>query len=41
MSCILIIDDDLASCKTLTLHLQTRGHDVYFEHSVEVGSRFG
>ncbi len=37
MSCILIIDDDLASCKTLTLHLQSRGHDVYFEHSVEAG----
>jgi len=39
MSRILIIDDDIASCKTLSLHLQSQGHEVYYEHDVEAGGQ--
>ncbi|QYZ65098.1 MAG: Fis family transcriptional regulator [Gammaproteobacteria bacterium (ex Lamellibrachia satsuma)] len=37
MSKILIVDDDVASCRTLQLHLQTQGYDVKVAHSVESG----
>ncbi|RLJ20888.1 sigma-54-dependent Fis family transcriptional regulator [bacterium endosymbiont of Escarpia laminata] len=37
MSKILIVDDDIASCRTLQLHLQTQGYDVKVAHSVESG----
>lgn len=37
MSKILIVDDDVASCRTLQLHLQTQGHQVGIAHSVDEG----
>ena len=37
MSRILIVDDDLASCRTLQLHLRSRGHQVEVAHDVERG----
>jgi len=37
MSNILIIDDDIASCRTLQVHLSGQGHDVSLAHSVEQG----
>mgnify|MGYP001818292699 CR=1 FL=1 len=37
MSRILIVDDDIASCRTLQLHLQTQGHRVNTAHSVDEG----
>ncbi|MCC6610348.1 MAG: sigma-54-dependent Fis family transcriptional regulator [Burkholderiales bacterium] len=37
MSAILIVDDDLASCRTLQLHLRGRGHAVEVAHSAEEG----
>ncbi len=39
MSKILIVDDDIASCRTLQLHLQSQGHDVAIAHSVDDGLR--
>ncbi|HIP52643.1 MAG TPA: sigma-54-dependent Fis family transcriptional regulator [Chromatiales bacterium] len=39
MSNILIVDDDIASCRTLQLHLQTEGHRVNIAHSVDDGIR--
>ena len=37
MSKILIVDDDVASCRTLQLHLGTLGHKVKTAHSVDDG----
>lgn len=37
MSKILIVDDDIASCRTLQLHLGTLGHQVQMAHSVDDG----
>jgi DNA-binding NtrC family response regulator len=37
MSKILIVDDDLASCRTLQLHLQSQRHEVVVAHSVDHG----
>lgn len=37
MSKILIIDDDLASCRTLQLHFQSQSHQVELAHSVAQG----
>ncbi|MCP4042544.1 MAG: sigma-54-dependent Fis family transcriptional regulator [Gammaproteobacteria bacterium] len=34
MAKILIVDDDVASCRTLQLHLQGQGHEVDIAHSV-------
>ncbi|MCP4128151.1 MAG: sigma-54-dependent Fis family transcriptional regulator [Gammaproteobacteria bacterium] len=39
MSKILIIDDDVASCRTLQVHLNSQGHDVSIAHSVGEGLR--
>jgi len=35
MSTILIVDDDLASCRTLRLHFRTQGHEAHIAHSAE------
>ena len=37
MSKILIVDDDVASCRTLQFHLQTQKHEVEIVHSVTDG----
>jgi DNA-binding NtrC family response regulator len=37
MSHILIIDDDVASCRTLELHFRSQDHDVRVAHSVDAG----
>jgi DNA-binding NtrC family response regulator len=37
MSSILIIDDDLASCRTLELHFRSQGHQIATAHSAEEG----
>ena len=37
MSEILIVDDDVAGCRTLELHLKGQGHQVAVAHSVEQG----
>ncbi len=37
MSKILIVDDDLASCRTLQLHLTSQGHAVTLAHSTAEG----
>ncbi len=37
MSKILIVDDDLASCRTLQLHLTSQGHDVSLAHNADEG----
>ncbi len=37
MSKILIVDDDVASCRTLQLHLRSQGHEVAMGHSVDEG----
>ena len=37
MSKILIVDDDLASCRTLELHLGAQGHETATAHDVEGG----
>jgi DNA-binding NtrC family response regulator len=37
MSKILIVDDDIASCRTLQLHLRSQGHDVETANSVDEG----
>jgi len=37
MSKILIVDDDVASCRTLQLHLQSEPHQVEIAHSVNDG----
>jgi len=37
MSKILVIDDDLASCRTLQLHFGSLGHNVTAAHSAEAG----
>ncbi len=37
MSKILIVDDDLASCRTLQLHLTSLGHEVSLAHSADEG----
>ncbi|NOX91295.1 MAG: sigma-54-dependent Fis family transcriptional regulator, partial [Gammaproteobacteria bacterium] len=34
---ILIVDDDIASCRTLQLHLSSLGYDVNIAHSVDQG----
>ncbi len=34
---ILIVDDDVASCRTLQLHLRSEGYDVNMAHSVDEG----
>lgn len=34
---ILIVDDDVASCRTLQLHLRSQGHEVLIAHSVDEG----
>ena len=35
MSKILIIDDDIASCRMLQMHFNSQGHEVQLTHSVE------
>lgn len=35
MSNLLIVDDDVASCRTLQLHFRSVGHDVNIAHSVD------
>jgi DNA-binding response OmpR family regulator len=37
MNLILIIDDDVASCRTLGLHLGSQGHEVRLAHSFGAG----
>jgi len=37
MSKILIVDDDVASCRTLQFHLRSQGHEVATAHSVDHG----
>jgi len=37
MSRILIVDDDLASCRTLELHFRSQGHQIATAHSAEEG----
>jgi len=37
MSEILIVDDDVASCRTLQLRFQSQGHRARLAHSVEEG----
>ncbi len=37
MSKILVIDDDVASCRTLQVHLRSQGYDVSLAHSVDEG----
>ncbi|MFQ5936918.1 MAG: sigma-54-dependent transcriptional regulator [Acidiferrobacterales bacterium] len=37
MSRLLIIDDDIASCRTLELHFRSQGHEVRVAHSVDDG----
>jgi DNA-binding NtrC family response regulator len=37
MSRLLIIDDDVASCRTLQLHFRTQGHEVQLAHNLEDG----
>ena len=37
MSRILIIDDDVASCRTLQLHFQSQGHTVALAHNLNDG----
>ncbi|MES0328048.1 MAG: sigma-54 dependent transcriptional regulator [Gammaproteobacteria bacterium] len=40
MSQILIIDDDVASCRTLEMHFNSQGYEVYTAHSVKQGLDF-
>ncbi|HCX88576.1 MAG TPA: sigma-54-dependent Fis family transcriptional regulator, partial [Gammaproteobacteria bacterium] len=37
MTKILIIDDDLASCRTLQLHFRAAGHEVRIAHDADAG----
>jgi DNA-binding NtrC family response regulator len=37
MTKILIVDDDVASCRTLQLHLRSQGYEVAMGHSVDEG----
>lgn len=37
MSTILIVDDDLASCRTLQLHFRSQGHEVLVAHNAAEG----
>ncbi|MBV2121802.1 MAG: sigma-54 dependent transcriptional regulator [Candidatus Thiodiazotropha sp. (ex Ctena orbiculata)] len=37
MTRILLVDDDIASCRTLQLHLSGLGHEVSMAHSVDEG----
>ena len=37
MSNILIVDDDVAICRTLQLHFRSNGHQVHLAHSVDTG----
>ncbi len=37
MSNILIIDDDIASCRMLQMHFKTQGHSVSLAHAVDEG----
>jgi len=37
MSTILIIDDDIASCRMLQMHFKTQGHQIFLAHSVDEG----
>lgn len=39
MSKILIVDDDIASCRTIQLHLGAQGHEVHIAHSAEEGTK--
>lgn len=40
MSQILIIDDDVASCRTLEMHFSSQGYEVHTAHSVKQGLDF-
>ncbi len=37
MSAILVIDDDVASCRTLQLHFRSQGHEVRLAHDLNAG----
>jgi len=37
MSRLLIIDDDVASCRTLQLHFRSQGHEVQVAHNLDEG----
>ncbi|MFK5986294.1 MAG: sigma-54 dependent transcriptional regulator [Pseudomonadota bacterium] len=37
MSTILIIDDDIASCRMLQMHFKAQGHNIALAHSVDEG----
>ena len=37
MSKLLIIDDDIASCRMLQMHFRSQGHEVALAHSVDEG----
>ncbi|OGA53722.1 MAG: Fis family transcriptional regulator [Betaproteobacteria bacterium RIFCSPLOWO2_12_FULL_62_58] len=37
MSTFLIVDDDLASCRTLRLHFRAQGHDAHIAHNAAEG----
>ena len=37
MSTLLIIDDDVASCRMLQMHFRGQGHNVALAHSVDEG----
>ncbi|OGA54481.1 MAG: hypothetical protein A3G24_01440 [Betaproteobacteria bacterium RIFCSPLOWO2_12_FULL_62_13] len=37
MSRILVVDDDIASCRTMALHLGGEGHEVRVAHTFEDG----
>ncbi len=37
MSKILIIDDDVASCRTLQLHFNSQGHETRISHTAQSG----
>ncbi len=39
MNRILIVDDDIASARTLELHLRSQGHEIRVAHSVDEGLR--
>jgi len=40
MSTLLIIDDDIASCRMLQMHFRGQGHEVSIAHSVDEGLSF-
>ncbi len=37
MTTLLIVDDDVASCRTLQLHFENNGHTVFIAHDVDSG----